>query len=38
MSEALMELLFWIVVFVVFFYGFRWLQTRKKNKEAEKDE
>lgn len=32
MNEAFLELLFWIVVFVVFFYGFRWLQKRKKAK------
>ncbi len=30
MSDAPLELLFWIVVFVTFFYGFRWLQRRKK--------
>ena len=35
MSEALTELLFWIVVFVVFFYGFRWLQKRKKAKDTQ---
>jgi hypothetical protein len=28
-SEALGDLIFWIVVFVVFFFGFRWLQKRK---------
>lgn len=33
MSEATLELLFWIVVFLVFFYGFRWLQKRNKNKD-----
>lgn len=30
MSDAPHELLFWIVVFVAFFCGFRWLQRRKK--------
>jgi preprotein translocase subunit YajC len=30
MSEALYELIFWIVVFMAFFYGFRWLQRRKR--------
>ena len=29
MSEALGDLIFWAVVFVVFFFGFRWLQKRK---------
>ena len=38
MSEAFTELLFWIVVFVVFFFGFRWLQNRKKNKEPKNDD
>ncbi len=33
MSEATQELLFWIVIFVVFFFGFRWLQKRKKDKD-----
>jgi hypothetical protein len=28
-GEALGDLIFWIVVFVVFFFGFRWLQKRK---------
>ena len=32
MSTILLDLLFWIVVFVVFFYGFKWLQRRKKDK------
>ncbi len=35
MSEALLELIFWVIVFVVFFYGFKWLQGRKKAKEGE---
>jgi len=35
MSDALLELLFWIVVFLAFFYGFRWLQRRKKDREDE---
>ncbi|MEM1350777.1 MAG: hypothetical protein AAGF27_00455 [Pseudomonadota bacterium] len=30
MSGALTDLIFWIVVFIVFFYGFKWLQNRKK--------
>lgn len=33
MSEATQELLFWTVIFVVFFFGFRWLQKRKKDKD-----
>ena len=33
MSEALLELVFWIVVFVAFFFGFKRLQKRKKDKE-----
>ncbi|MFK7744417.1 MAG: hypothetical protein AB8B47_05145 [Roseobacter sp.] len=38
MSEALTELLFWIVIFVVFFFGFKWLQDRKKrNKRDDTD-
>lgn len=28
MSDALYELIFWIVVFIAFFFGFRWLQKR----------
>lgn len=28
---ALGDLIFWIVVLVVFFFGFRWLQNRKKD-------
>lgn len=38
MSEAFIELLFWIVVFVLFFFGFRWLQKRKKNKDTKNEE
>lgn len=34
MSEAFVELLFWIVVFVVFFFGFKRLQNRKKERQA----
>ncbi len=37
MSEALSDLLFWIVVFVALFFLFRWLQARKK-KGSDKDE
>jgi hypothetical protein len=29
-SDALLDLIFWIVIFVVFFFGFRWLQKRRK--------
>ncbi len=29
MSDALTDLIFWIVIFVVFFFGFRWLQKRR---------
>jgi hypothetical protein len=28
-SDALTDLIFWIVIFVVFFFGFRWLQKRR---------
>jgi hypothetical protein len=28
-NEALSDLIFWTVIFVVFFLGFRWLQKRK---------
>lgn len=34
MSEALIELLFWIVVFVALFFGIKKLQNRKKAREA----
>ncbi len=27
------DLIFWIVLFVVFFLGFRWLQGRKKDRD-----
>lgn len=37
MREAFIDLLFWIVIFIVFFYGFKWLQNRKKRKEDDKD-
>jgi len=37
MSEAFIELLFWIVIFIAFFFGFRWLQNRKKRKDGDKD-
>jgi hypothetical protein len=33
MSHALIDLLFWIGIFVIFFLGFRWLQGRKKGKD-----
>jgi hypothetical protein len=31
MSDALIDLLFWIAVFVGLFFAFRWLQNRRKN-------
>jgi hypothetical protein len=37
MSAAIIDLVFWIIVFVVFLYGFKWLQNRKKQKDAEKE-
>lgn len=37
MSEAFIELIFWVVIFIVFFFGFKRLQNRKKNKNAEKE-
>ena len=30
MSDGLIDLLFWIVIFVVFFVVFRWLQRRNR--------
>ena len=33
MSEGLLDLLFWIVVFGGILFGFRWLQQRKKNRD-----
>ena len=36
MNKALIELTFWIVVFGVFFFGFRWLQNRRKKAEDAK--
>lgn len=38
MTDALVDLLFWIVVFLVFFYGFRWIQSRKKKKNSDENE
>lgn len=38
MGEAFLELLFWIVIFLVFFFGFKWLQNRKKRDAPPKDE
>lgn len=38
MNEALLELIFWIVVFIAFFYGFKWLQNRKKNRKPQSAE
>lgn len=38
MSEALFELLRWIGIFLVFFFGFRWLQNRKKRDTPPEDE
>jgi hypothetical protein len=35
MPAALTDLLFWIVVFVAFFYGFRWLQGRRKRRDRD---
>ena len=36
MSEALQELLFWIVVFLVFFFGAKKLQKRSLARKAAK--
>lgn len=33
MSDGLIDLLFWIVVFGGILFGFRWLQKRKRDKE-----
>jgi hypothetical protein len=30
MSDALIDLIFWIAIFAVFFFGFRWLQRRNR--------
>ena len=35
MSEALLDLLFWIVALAAMFFGFRYLQKRKKDKDEE---
>jgi hypothetical protein len=35
MSEAFVELLFWIVVFIIFFFGFKKLQKRKEERRAQ---
>lgn len=34
MSEAMIELFFWVVVFIVFFFGFKKLQNRSKARQA----
>lgn len=36
MSVALKDLIFWIVLFVVIFYGFKWLQKRNKKHGVDK--
>lgn len=33
MSEAMLDLLFWIVALVVLFFGIRYFQKRKKDKD-----
>lgn len=33
MSDALIDLLFWIGIFVVLFFALRWLQARKRRKD-----
>ncbi|MEM9577346.1 MAG: hypothetical protein AAF999_10075 [Pseudomonadota bacterium] len=38
MSEAFVELLFWIVVFLVLFFGFRKLQKRKEDRRTKSDD
>ena len=38
MSEAMADLLFWIVVFVALFFVFRWLQAAKKKKNEDQDD
>lgn len=38
MSDALTELTFWIIVFVAFFFGFRWMQNRKKRDSLSKSQ
>jgi len=30
MSDALIDLVFWVAIFAVFFFGFRWLQRRNR--------
>lgn len=34
MGESFVELLFWIVVFIIFFFGFKKLQKRKEERRA----
>ena len=38
MGGAFTDLLFWIVIFIVFFFGFRWLQKRDKSDTPPKDD
>jgi preprotein translocase subunit YajC len=38
MASWLLELIFWIVVFIVFFFGFKRLQNRKKDDKAQEDD
>lgn len=33
MSEGLIDLLFWIVVFAAILFGFRWMQKRNRDKQ-----
>lgn len=35
MNEALLDLLFWIVVLIVLFFGLRYLQGRRNRKDDE---
>ncbi|WP_298839878.1 hypothetical protein [uncultured Roseobacter sp.] len=38
MSDAMIDLLFWIVVFVALFFLFRRMQAAKKNKNKDRDQ
>ena len=38
MSDATIDLLFWIVVFAALFFLFRWLQARKNRNDTSKDD
>ncbi len=38
MNTALADLIFWIIVFVAMFFGFKLLQKRKRSDDTKKDD